>query len=296
MSSTNNFLELVAAKHLGYDWRKHLRRMPYRCPLCKLCDYDAMGQQLCFLCNADVEYILVDSAARTMTKRLPMVCSLQSPQGEESQLLRAIAADPDDDTLRLAYADWEQEHRDPARAEFIRRHIASFREGCDDPVCVRLLAAHMEWATLPCYGCHGAPDGCGVCRHTGCISCVLQRGLPSAVAIHSTLLQPVSPWLHWLLPHCPVTELYLSDRRPVMRYRLKCPWGWRDSGAVLDRYSADTVPDYVYAELPATTTVRSRRRDTRLFASEDVAKAELARAVVRGLRKQIVHAPLTSHT
>lgn len=40
-----------------------------------------------------------------------------------SQLLREIAASPDDDTLRLAFADWLDEHGDPAdadRAEFVR--------------------------------------------------------------------------------------------------------------------------------------------------------------------------------
>jgi uncharacterized protein (TIGR02996 family) len=34
--------------------------------------------------------------------------------------LRAIAEHPDDDLPRLVYADWLDEHGDPARAEFIR--------------------------------------------------------------------------------------------------------------------------------------------------------------------------------
>ena len=34
--------------------------------------------------------------------------------------LEAILQDPDDDTPRLVYADWLEEHGDPARAEFIR--------------------------------------------------------------------------------------------------------------------------------------------------------------------------------
>jgi uncharacterized protein (TIGR02996 family) len=39
-------------------------------------------------------------------------------------LLQAILADPDDDTPRLAYADWlEEQGTDPARAEFIRLQI-----------------------------------------------------------------------------------------------------------------------------------------------------------------------------
>jgi uncharacterized protein (TIGR02996 family) len=39
---------------------------------------------------------------------------------EEDSLLAAIAAEPDDDTVRLAYADWLDEHGQSERAEFIR--------------------------------------------------------------------------------------------------------------------------------------------------------------------------------
>src|SRR6266545_1813536 len=39
---------------------------------------------------------------------------------DESALLNAIAAHPDEDTPRLMYADWLQEHGQPERAEFIR--------------------------------------------------------------------------------------------------------------------------------------------------------------------------------
>jgi uncharacterized protein (TIGR02996 family) len=39
---------------------------------------------------------------------------------DQNQLLRAICEDPDDDTARLVYADWLDEHDDPTRAEFVR--------------------------------------------------------------------------------------------------------------------------------------------------------------------------------
>jgi uncharacterized protein (TIGR02996 family) len=39
---------------------------------------------------------------------------------DESALLAAILAHPDEDTPRLMYADWLDEHRQPERAEFIR--------------------------------------------------------------------------------------------------------------------------------------------------------------------------------
>ena len=39
---------------------------------------------------------------------------------DQNQLLRAIIDNPDDDTARLVYADWLDEHDDPTRAEFVR--------------------------------------------------------------------------------------------------------------------------------------------------------------------------------
>ncbi|VTU02371.1 Repeat-companion domain TIGR02996 OS=Singulisphaera acidiphila (strain ATCC BAA-1392 / DSM 18658 / VKM B-2454 / MOB10) GN=Sinac_4455 PE=4 SV=1 [Gemmataceae bacterium] len=45
------------------------------------------------------------------------------PPGYEP-FLRAICADPEDDTVRLAYADWLDENGDPDRAEFIRLQVA----------------------------------------------------------------------------------------------------------------------------------------------------------------------------
>jgi len=42
---------------------------------------------------------------------------------EEEGLLRAIRDDPEDDSLRLVYADWLEEHGQPERAELIRVQI-----------------------------------------------------------------------------------------------------------------------------------------------------------------------------
>lgn len=74
---------------------------------------------------------------------------------ESDALLAAIAADPDDDTPRLALADWLDEHGDPARAEFIRVQIEYARAAERDPRRVplreraaQLLAAH-ERTWLP---------------------------------------------------------------------------------------------------------------------------------------------------
>lgn len=67
---------------------------------------------------------------------------------EEAGFLTAIRNHPDDDTARLVYADWLQEHDQPERAEFIRGQIA-LHHGSDRSLQKRtreLLALHwQEW-------------------------------------------------------------------------------------------------------------------------------------------------------
>ena len=46
---------------------------------------------------------------------------------DRDAFLRAIAADPADDTVRLAFADWLDEQGEADRAEFIRLQIVSER-------------------------------------------------------------------------------------------------------------------------------------------------------------------------
>jgi len=49
---------------------------------------------------------------------------MRAQSSYDTGLLRAIAEHPDDDALRLIYADWVEEHGDPEYAEFIRVQIA----------------------------------------------------------------------------------------------------------------------------------------------------------------------------
>jgi uncharacterized protein (TIGR02996 family) len=67
---------------------------------------------------------------------------------ENSELLAAIIAHPDEDTPRLMYADWLQEHGDPDRAAFIRLHIEWDRRPPyappDDNLKRRLIAVWEE--------------------------------------------------------------------------------------------------------------------------------------------------------
>src|ERR1700684_315200 len=52
---------------------------------------------------------------------------------DEQALLTAIAANPEDDTVRLVYADYVEECGDPDRAEFIRNQVELARMNLNDP-------------------------------------------------------------------------------------------------------------------------------------------------------------------
>ena len=64
---------------------------------------------------------------------------------QNNDLLQAIIEQPDDDQLRLVYADWLEEHGDAARAEFIRVQIEYHTMRCSDP---RVDAMTARWIAL----------------------------------------------------------------------------------------------------------------------------------------------------
>jgi uncharacterized protein (TIGR02996 family) len=73
------------------------------------------------------------------------------PTAQDQAFLRAILAEPDDDTPRLVYADWLDEHGQGERAEFIRLQIERARRPIEDPAHATptaresaLLDAHRE--------------------------------------------------------------------------------------------------------------------------------------------------------
>ena len=85
------------------------------------------------------------------------------PTAEQRAFWAAIRANPDDDTVRLVYADWLEENGDEARAEFIRVQIEqtgmfSPSALCSDPNDrtltkreKRLIARHGERWLQPLY-------------------------------------------------------------------------------------------------------------------------------------------------
>src|SRR5260370_29053710 len=75
-----------------------------------------------------------------------------SPVSDSAPLLQAILDAPDDDGLRLIYADWLEEHGDAARAEFIRvqveraNSLAMAGQQCDLQARGQALLAEHESA------------------------------------------------------------------------------------------------------------------------------------------------------
>jgi len=84
-------------------------------------------------------------------------CLPWAKQMRDESFLQAIVERPDDDSIRLVYADWLEEHDQPERAEFIRVQIERVRLPDDDPKQaalfareLRLLARHgVEWRAGP---------------------------------------------------------------------------------------------------------------------------------------------------
>jgi uncharacterized protein (TIGR02996 family) len=63
---------------------------------------------------------------------------------DEEALLKAIIAHPGDDTPRLIYADWLEEHDEPLRADFIRTQVRITASTAADPEYPNLLEHYAE--------------------------------------------------------------------------------------------------------------------------------------------------------
>ncbi len=109
---------------------------------------------------------------------------------ENQALLSAIIADPDDDSLRLVYADWLEEHGQPDRARLIRVQIEMARlpDNTEPPTALQveeeqLLEAckkalpQLEGITWGCFerglvSCVHAATPAAFRRHAGSIAAV----------------------------------------------------------------------------------------------------------------------------
>lgn len=117
-----------------------------------------------------------------------------------NHLLKAIVKHPADDTRRVVWADWLEEHGDAERAEFIRVQIEMAKLAEDDPRYHRLRAREGQlhdknwekWSE----------------KVTGFKDRVtFRRGLPEAIRVEAYAFSRVG---RKLCPRCPVSEVALS--------------------------------------------------------------------------------------
>jgi uncharacterized protein (TIGR02996 family) len=158
--------------------------------------------------------------------------------GEEQGLVAAVLGDPEDDTVRLVYADWLEERGDP-RAEFIRAQCAAARAAPGDPRlgdlrarAERLLREHgSEWC---------APLGLGPEQ------CEFRRGFVEAVAVRADrfLERPEA-----LFRSAPVRRVQFLHAAAHVRELAECPWLAKLSALDL---SANAVRDAGVAALAAS--------------------------------------------
>ena len=88
---------------------------------------------------------------------------------EDFPFLRAIFNQPDDDTLRLVYADWLQERGDP-RAEYLRLDVEQRRSADGtalakqrNELAPKLDGRWVDWMRQAAEPAHGSPVGPGPC-------------------------------------------------------------------------------------------------------------------------------------
>ncbi len=116
-------------------------------------------------------------------------------------LFRAILADPDDDAVRLVYADWCEENGDPDRAEFIRLQIARARLPILDPA--RPYPGERERALLHAHG----PEWLAALPERARECMGFERGFPGSIKCE------VGDFIAWddLWRVAPVTAAHLAD-------------------------------------------------------------------------------------
>jgi uncharacterized protein (TIGR02996 family) len=140
---------------------------------------------------------------------------------QEEAFLRAIAENPEDDTHRLVYADWLEEHDQSERAELIRVQIALV-DPPEDRAAYRALRAR-EAALLDGHG----KEWFGPLKKLGVREWVVRRGLVERVTMSARKFLANAEQLFALAP---VHTVKLTTARPVVGELAACPLLARLSG------------------------------------------------------------------
>jgi uncharacterized protein (TIGR02996 family) len=150
----------------------------------------------------------------------------------EESFLHAIREEPENDAVRLIFADWLEDRGDVDRAEFIRVECALARAGKDDPQvpgwkgrAQELLKAHWEAWLAPLRALLKDEEGHRLepCLWAGFSSQGLSRfhrGFIDSLRMHArTLLDRGTE----LLRHVPLRQLWLWGAGAVMGELARCP-------------------------------------------------------------------------
>lgn len=232
--------------------------------------------------------------------------------GEESALVRQILTRPADDTPRLVYADWLDEHDQADRAEFIRMSVEANR------------------STAPCYHDLTRPPGCPTCAlhiradalarewTDGEINWERWAGLPSiGWACHNLTGEPRTKLLRTangfrfrrgfvdeirlplsafpehardLFAAHPITAVVLTDRESWVNHD-RTHWGWWLDNPAIHAPAPDSLPRPLADAMADDPTRYDYGIGVRylpggpagglLFRSADAAHAALSAACVR---------------
>jgi uncharacterized protein (TIGR02996 family) len=220
-------------------------------------------------------------------------------------LYRAILANPADDTLRLAYADWLDENGDPARAEFTRvqcRLASPFAFLTCTPVCSqeyghappcelglvgdlrrreqRLFGrhAHLDWFVFPGFQAALSSELPTVARGSWL---VVERGfvsevrLPAAAFLGGVYERRITGLAGDLFAAHPITKVVLTNKSPE---ETPSGWSWFDHGFADD--SATITPD-LFRHLSDTDGAQPGLLSARMtFATREAALDALSVALV----------------
>lgn len=235
---------------------------------------------------------------------------------ERAALLRAICEQPDDDTVRLAFADWLEEHGEAERGEFIRLqmelvhlrasgyhcyHDLTQPEHCE--MCVRQKRA-KELAIADAGGrCqwevwHGLPDDVG----WACLNLTgepperlrgqgnwfrFDRGFPSEIRLsQASFLKHARD----IFAAQPVTAVTLSDREPYPA-SMKPEWFWIHSNESRDEPTTIAEPLWRRSRLSG---LNGRHHRAKSFNTPGAAREALSAECVNHGRALADLPPLTA--
>ncbi|MCE9567360.1 MAG: TIGR02996 domain-containing protein [Planctomycetes bacterium] len=154
---------------------------------------------------------------------------------DEAALLAAIRDNPDEDTPRLAYADWLQEHRDANRAEFIRAQCQAFRLPLGDKERKKLekkaealfKANKAEWGGIVWKKFHSTKPAVSHCHiERGFITSL--KGTTEDIVKHAADIERLAPCLRSL--HTTRTNEHASKvlDLPLLRRVRELTLDWLD--------------------------------------------------------------------